>query len=297
VQRRSPRPRVDLVGAPLDESIGARHWFGVVGGARAKAQHSSPPSPHPNPTQNTVQKVVPRRQGRQALRRGGAQQQGRVDLGGAVHRLRHLRQGEKRAYWRSAPDAPPSAVAVPLNTPLAPTPKTTKPQQQKCPFEAIMIINLPKNLESHTTHRYGPNSFKLHRMPMPRPGQVLGLVGTNGIGKVRALEGRRPCVWWPRSSVALSLGSLSPIPAHAPLTPPKKREKTQIPPPKKTDDDAETPTTTLPPTNKQKTVHRPQSPGRQTQAQPRPLREPPGLGGDRHLLPRLGAAKLLFALA
>jgi hypothetical protein len=34
---------------------------------------------------------------------------------------------------------------------------------QKCPFEAIMIINLPKNLEGHTTHRYGPNSFKLHR--------------------------------------------------------------------------------------------------------------------------------------
>lgn len=34
---------------------------------------------------------------------------------------------------------------------------------QKCPFDAIMIINLPKNLEGHTTHRYGPNSFKLHR--------------------------------------------------------------------------------------------------------------------------------------
>lgn len=35
--------------------------------------------------------------------------------------------------------------------------------QQKCPFEAIMIINLPKDLEKETTHRYGPNSFKLHR--------------------------------------------------------------------------------------------------------------------------------------
>jgi hypothetical protein len=34
---------------------------------------------------------------------------------------------------------------------------------QKCPFDAIMIINLPKDLSSHTTHRYGPNSFKLHR--------------------------------------------------------------------------------------------------------------------------------------
>ena len=34
---------------------------------------------------------------------------------------------------------------------------------KKCPFEAIQIINLPKNLEKETTHRYGPNTFKLHR--------------------------------------------------------------------------------------------------------------------------------------
>lgn len=59
---------------------------------------------------------------------------------------------------------------------------------KKCPFEAISIINLPKDLERNTTHRYGPNSFKLHRLPMPRPGQVLGLVGTNGIGKSTAVK-------------------------------------------------------------------------------------------------------------
>ena len=59
---------------------------------------------------------------------------------------------------------------------------------KKCPFLAIKIINLPKDLSKDLVHRYGQNTFKLHRLPTPRAGQVLGLVGTNGIGKSTALQ-------------------------------------------------------------------------------------------------------------
>ncbi|SAL95479.1 hypothetical protein [Absidia glauca] len=37
-------------------------------------------------------------------------------------------------------------------------------------------------------NRSSANSFELHRLPVPRPGQVLGLVGTNGIGISTALK-------------------------------------------------------------------------------------------------------------
>lgn len=59
---------------------------------------------------------------------------------------------------------------------------------KKCPFKAISIINLPTDLSKDCSHRYGPNSFKLHRLPVPKVGKILGLVGTNGIGKSTALS-------------------------------------------------------------------------------------------------------------
>lgn len=57
-----------------------------------------------------------------------------------------------------------------------------------CPFKAISIVNLPKELEKECSHRYDQNSFKLHRLPIPKLGKVVGLVGTNGIGKSTALQ-------------------------------------------------------------------------------------------------------------
>ncbi len=59
---------------------------------------------------------------------------------------------------------------------------------RKCPFKALAIVNLPDELEGECSHRFGANTFKLFRLPMPTPGSVLGLVGQNGIGKSTALK-------------------------------------------------------------------------------------------------------------
>ncbi|MEM2386082.1 MAG: ribosome biogenesis/translation initiation ATPase RLI, partial [Candidatus Bathyarchaeia archaeon] len=59
---------------------------------------------------------------------------------------------------------------------------------KKCPFNAISIVNLPDELEKDCTHRFGPNTFKLYRLPTPIPGTVLGLLGKNGIGKTTTLK-------------------------------------------------------------------------------------------------------------
>ncbi|WP_455367437.1 ribosome biogenesis/translation initiation ATPase RLI [[Eubacterium] cellulosolvens] len=59
---------------------------------------------------------------------------------------------------------------------------------KKCPFTAIDIVNLPEELETECSHRYGRNTFKLYRLPIPKKGFVTGLVGRNGIGKTTALK-------------------------------------------------------------------------------------------------------------
>jgi ATP-binding cassette subfamily E protein 1 len=58
----------------------------------------------------------------------------------------------------------------------------------KCPFEAIKIIGLPQELEGELVHQYGKNAFRLYRLPVPRKGQVTGLLGPNGIGKTTAMS-------------------------------------------------------------------------------------------------------------
>jgi ATP-binding cassette subfamily E protein 1 len=59
---------------------------------------------------------------------------------------------------------------------------------KKCPFNALSIVNLPDELEGECSHRFGPNTFKLFRLPVPSSGVVLGLLGQNGIGKTTALK-------------------------------------------------------------------------------------------------------------
>ncbi len=57
-----------------------------------------------------------------------------------------------------------------------------------CPFKAIFIVNLPSELEESAVHRYGINGFKLYRLPVPRDGKIVGLIGKNGTGKTTAVR-------------------------------------------------------------------------------------------------------------
>jgi len=58
----------------------------------------------------------------------------------------------------------------------------------KCPFKAIHIENLAEELKEDLVHQYGKNGFRLFRLPLPRKGKVVGLLGENGIGKTTSLQ-------------------------------------------------------------------------------------------------------------
>ncbi|HEY4699748.1 MAG TPA: ribosome biogenesis/translation initiation ATPase RLI [Nitrososphaerales archaeon] len=59
---------------------------------------------------------------------------------------------------------------------------------KKCPFTAINIINLSEELKKDKIQQYGVNGFRIYRLPLPKKGFVLGLVGRNGIGKTTAVN-------------------------------------------------------------------------------------------------------------
>ncbi|MFN3527811.1 MAG: ATP-binding cassette domain-containing protein, partial [Candidatus Altarchaeaceae archaeon] len=56
----------------------------------------------------------------------------------------------------------------------------------KCPNNAISIINLPEELKN-PIHQYGKNSFRLYNFLYPKEG-VIGIVGRNGTGKSTILK-------------------------------------------------------------------------------------------------------------
>ncbi|ADI32652.1 ribosome biogenesis/translation initiation ATPase RLI [Staphylothermus hellenicus] len=59
---------------------------------------------------------------------------------------------------------------------------------KKCPFNAISIVNLPDELEKNVVHRYGENMFKLYNLPIPRLGNIMGIIGRNGSGKTTSIK-------------------------------------------------------------------------------------------------------------
>jgi ATP-binding cassette subfamily E protein 1 len=57
-----------------------------------------------------------------------------------------------------------------------------------CPFSAIKIINVPEENPLDIVHRYGPNAFRLYKLPLMKKNSVIGLVGQNGIGKTTLVD-------------------------------------------------------------------------------------------------------------
>ena len=62
-----------------------------------------------------------------------------------------------------------------------------------CPFNAIMLVQIPIEVKSNLVYTYGENSFRLYKMPIITQSKILGLIGQNGIGKttiITILAGR-----------------------------------------------------------------------------------------------------------
>ena len=58
----------------------------------------------------------------------------------------------------------------------------------KCPHDALIIENLPSELESDMIHKYSMNGFRLFRLPTPTKESVVGILGPNGMGKSTAIN-------------------------------------------------------------------------------------------------------------
>ncbi|MFH1648962.1 MAG: ribosome biogenesis/translation initiation ATPase RLI [Candidatus Woesearchaeota archaeon] len=58
----------------------------------------------------------------------------------------------------------------------------------KCPFHALKMVRLPEQLDKEPLHRFGKNGFSLYNLPIPTFGNVVGIIGRNGIGKSTAVQ-------------------------------------------------------------------------------------------------------------
>ncbi len=59
---------------------------------------------------------------------------------------------------------------------------------KKCPFNALTVVNTPKELKTKLIHQFSKNSFRLYGLPIPKNGSIIGLLGANGIGKSTAIK-------------------------------------------------------------------------------------------------------------